>query len=194
MQKVYTLKITYKDCKNKIWRQMQVSENMRMVDLGYLIISSFDTSVNKLFSFIKDNMEYEMFDESYLDTGIMYKEAISSLELKKGDEFNFIYDYECVQGFEILVLDVSETEDPDDFVPRILAGEGKGVIDGLTAKQLLSCIEEIDKTGKSETANSKYYAKDWDYKDYDPTNDDEIVEEQLDYLKEVYETFDPTLL
>ncbi len=39
MANVYTLKDTYPDCDNRIWREAQISENAYLSDLGYMILA-----------------------------------------------------------------------------------------------------------------------------------------------------------
>ena len=40
---IYTFKITYADCDNKIWRIAAVSSNYTFAELGYMVLASFDT-------------------------------------------------------------------------------------------------------------------------------------------------------
>ncbi|MBQ6942920.1 MAG: hypothetical protein IJN43_01195 [Ruminococcus sp.] len=40
---IYTFKITYADCDNKIWRIAAVSSNYTLAELGYMVLASFDT-------------------------------------------------------------------------------------------------------------------------------------------------------
>lgn len=46
---IYTFKITYADCDNKIWRIAAVSSNYTLAKLGYMILASFDTMAYHLF-------------------------------------------------------------------------------------------------------------------------------------------------
>ena len=46
---VYTFKVTYKECTNKIWRTFEVSSNYNLAKLGYMVLSSFDTKAYHLF-------------------------------------------------------------------------------------------------------------------------------------------------
>lgn len=46
---IYTFKITYENCDNRIWRTAEVSSNYTLAKLGYLILASFDTLAYHLF-------------------------------------------------------------------------------------------------------------------------------------------------
>ena len=207
MAKLYLLKITYKDCDNKIWRKAWVRDSFRLVDLGYLIISSFDTYADKLFSFFKDNEEYEAFDETYLDTGVMLETTLEELSLRVGDKLEMIYDYDFVQPFEIELLEESDfkedendediyaTKDLDDDkmeqYPKIIDGRGKGIIEGLSPKELLEAIAEEENLGVSSIANERYFGGNWKYSDYSPIEDDEMIIDELECLRETYEIYEP---
>ena len=65
---VYKFFITYKWYENKIWREVEVSNNYKLSKLAYLILAAFDTQANHLF-FIKHNetqyeFEFDSEDES----------------------------------------------------------------------------------------------------------------------------------
>ena len=47
---VYTFRITYNGCENKIWRTVEVSSNYDLARLGYMVLASFDTNAYHLFS------------------------------------------------------------------------------------------------------------------------------------------------
>lgn len=46
---VYTFKITYADCDNRIWRTAAVSSNYTLAELGYMVLATFDTMAYHLF-------------------------------------------------------------------------------------------------------------------------------------------------
>ena len=50
MAQVYTFKITYQECGNKIWRTFEVSSNYDLASLGYMVLASFRTMAYHLFS------------------------------------------------------------------------------------------------------------------------------------------------
>lgn len=50
MAQVITLKITYADCDNRIWREAQISDNSYLNKLGYMVLATFDTLAYHLFS------------------------------------------------------------------------------------------------------------------------------------------------
>lgn len=50
MTNVYTIKIKYVGCENKIWCEAQISSNAFLCDLGYMILATFDTMAYHLFN------------------------------------------------------------------------------------------------------------------------------------------------
>ena len=49
-KQVYTFRITYNGCENKIWRTVEVSSNYDLARLGYMVLAIFDTNAYHLFS------------------------------------------------------------------------------------------------------------------------------------------------
>ncbi len=62
---VYTFKITYADCDNRIWRTAAVSSNYTLAELGYMVLATFDfthdISVPPLCVFKITNQAYSSF-------------------------------------------------------------------------------------------------------------------------------------
>ena len=49
--KVYTFHISYEGLAEKIWRNIAVSSNYRLDQLGYAVLAAFDTMAYHLFEF-----------------------------------------------------------------------------------------------------------------------------------------------
>ena len=57
---IYTMKIQYTSCGDKIWREAQISSNAHLCDLGYMILASFDTMAYHLFNITYKGEIYEL--------------------------------------------------------------------------------------------------------------------------------------
>lgn len=68
---IYTFKITYADCDNKIWRIAAVSSNYTLAKLGYMILASFDTMAYHLFEMKFKGTTYFLTEEDFEDLPIM---------------------------------------------------------------------------------------------------------------------------
>ena len=63
---------------------------------------------------------------------------------------NMAYDFGCNQEFDIEVINIQPMgRGQGRAYPKIIAGEGKGIIDDMSANELAELIEQIDKTGSS---------------------------------------------
>lgn len=45
MTNVYTMKITCVDCENRLWREVKISSNALLCDLGYIILATFSCTI-----------------------------------------------------------------------------------------------------------------------------------------------------
>ena len=92
---VYTFKITYADCDNRIWRTAAVSSNYTLAELGYMVLATFDTMAYHLFEMKYKNVTFSLIEEDFEDLlydkdeayDLMYSYKIGSrrLDLKVGD-------------------------------------------------------------------------------------------------------------
>ena len=60
MTVVYTHKIKYIGCEDKLWREAQISSNAHLCGLGYMILASFDTMAYHLFNISYKGATYEL--------------------------------------------------------------------------------------------------------------------------------------
>ncbi len=49
MAEVYTIKVAYEGCEDKIWREIQISSNAFLCQLGYAVLASFETKAYQPF-------------------------------------------------------------------------------------------------------------------------------------------------
>ena len=100
---IYTFKITYADCDNKIWRIAAVSSNYTLAKLGYMILASFDTMAYHLFEMKFKGTTYFLTEEDFEDLPNYDNERydlsgvhkIGTLGLNVGDTIQMTYDLDC---------------------------------------------------------------------------------------------------
>ena len=195
MTNVYTLKIKYAGCEDKIWREAQISSNAHLCDLGYMILATFDTMAYHLFNITYKGITYELpsDEEEITEDKCVFFVKLSELNLKIGDELTMIYDFGCDQEFEIEVTDIQPMgRGQGRAYPKIIAGEGRGIIDDMSADALAELIQQIDKTGSSGIQ----YAgdgiifdnlPDWDYRNYSLEYDNCLLKGKIAQIAEGYE-------
>jgi len=113
---IYTFKITYADCDNKIWRIAAVSSNYTLAELGYMVLASFDTMAYHLFEMkYKDTSFFisaECFEDlQYNDNNdydMLSSHKINSVNMNIGETIEMIYDFGCEQIFNIELIEISD--------------------------------------------------------------------------------------
>ena len=195
MTNVYTLKIKYVGCEDKIWREAQISSNAFISELGYLILATFDTMAYHLFNISYNGITYELpsEDENIPVDRCLFFVKLFSLNLAVGDKLNMIYDFGCEQEFEIEVTDIRLMgKGQGRAYPKIISGEGFGIIDDMPAFELLEVIKRIDETGSS---GIKYSSDgllldrmpDWDYRRFDLKLHNALLKGEIERIAEGYE-------
>ena len=195
MSDVYTLKIKYIGCDDKLWREVQISSNAHLCDLGYMILATFDTMAYHLFNITYKGITYELpsDEEEISEDKCVFFVKLSELNLRIGDKLTMIYDFGCDQEFEIKVTDIQPMgRGQGRAYPKIIAGEGRGIIDDMSADDLAELIQQIDKTGSSGIQ----YAgdgiifdnmPDWDYRNYSIEYDNCLLKGIIARIAEGYE-------
>ena len=195
MVSVCTIKIRYVGCENKIWRVAQISSNAHLCDLGYMFLATFDTMAYHLFNITYKGVTYELpsDEEEIPEDNCVFFVKLSELNLKIGDKLTMIYDFGCEQEFEIEVTDIQPMgRGQGRSYPKIIIGEGRGIIDDISADALTELIQQIDKTGSSGIQ----YAgdgiifdnmPDWDYRNYSIEFDNCLLKGIITRIAEGYE-------
>lgn len=101
MAQVYTFKMTYRGCEDKIWRIAEVSSNSTLAQLGYTVLATFDTLAYHLFSISFRGRTYGFdTDEEDIDEAIyLCAVKLLSMHFQIGDRLEMIYDFGCEQVF-----------------------------------------------------------------------------------------------
>lgn len=156
-QPIYQFYAELKDYESKIWRRFQVPENITMARLGYILMTMYEMKANHLFRLtvpIRENVELDKTlseagsvfpDKSWrfeIDNGELFPgeggkvsdaaahKLRSVLQGRQGEKLTLEYDYG--NGWEVEVTLEAILEDKElsgRELPRVLAGEGYGIIE-----------------------------------------------------------------
>lgn len=195
---IYTFKITYVGCEDKIWRTAVVSSNYTLAKLGYLVLATFETMAYHLFEMKFKDTIYVLSDEDLDYTtwfrkekyDLLFSHEIGSLDMHVGDVIKMTYDYGCEQIFKIVLLEIDDMpEHQDRAYPMILDGAGRGIIDDMSAFELLEIIKKIDSGEHSEIIYpyDDLLANEWDYRKYSLDCDNTLLKGEIDAIRIGYE-------
>ena len=190
--KVFTFHIVYEGLEEKIWRNIAISSNYRLDQLGYAVLAAFDTMAYHLFEFYYKDGRFEIpgddADEEQLDMAVF---KLHQLDLKIGDRLRMDYDFGTTQTFWIELIGVEDMERGQGRrYPYITEGSGCGIIDDMSSDELQELIEQIDKDGK--TKEPIYYNNrmmPWDYRRFDLDNINALFKGEIDIIEDGYAPF-----
>ncbi len=192
MAKVIKLRIEYEGLEDKIWRELEMSDNVTIAKLGYTILATFDTMAYHLFEFNVGGVQiYFPEDEEELAPDIL-NDKLSSLHFFVNQEFSMTYDYGTEQVFKCKVLSIEDMKKGmGKAYPRIVDGEGAGIVDDVSTNELQEWIKEIDTHDKMK---EPFYYKDrrykWDYRIYDMEIDNALLKGRIETISEGYQEDD----
>ena len=187
---VYTFKVTYEGCENKIWRVFEVSSNYDLARFGYMILASFDTMAYHLFHIECDSIQYETAIENDGEYPLLQEAKLSKLNLQIGQHMEMVYDFGCEQEFDIELIKIADmSKGAGRAYPRIMDGAGRGIIDDMPVYELMEIINKTDKNGKSDFKITTELGdkRIWDYRDYDMDADNCLLKGEIDAIQEGYE-------
>ena len=187
--KVFTFHIVYEGLEEKIWRNIAVSSNYRLDQLGYAVLAAFDTMAYHLFEFNYKDDRFEIpsddADEEQIDMAVF---KLHQLDLKIGDRLRMDYDFGTTQTFWIELIGVEDMERGQGRrYPYITEGSGCGIIDDMSSDELQELIEQIDKTGKTE--EPIYYNNrmmPWDYRWFELDNVNALFKGEIELIEDGY--------
>lgn len=198
---IYTFKITYADCDNRIWRTAAVSSNYTLAELGYMVLVTFDTMAYHLFEMKYKGTTFFLTEEDFED--LTYNEdepydllglyKIGKLGMNIGDTIEMTYDFGCEQVFNIELLEIGDMpRGHGRAYPKILDGAGRGIVDDMPAFELLEAIRKTDADGHSGIFYSNSGFNDppeWDYRIYDIKIDNGLLKGTIEQIRDGYENY-----
>ncbi len=136
---IYQIYSKLEDTELKIWRRFEVMDNITVARLGYILMTMYEMEASHLFSFEKVDQSgvaslsfrYELPSEENDDPNSIdaTKAKVKSL-FGKNDTVTFLYDFG--DGWEIsLVCEkiIYNSDIPGKTLPRVIEGEGYGIIE-----------------------------------------------------------------
>lgn len=199
---LYSFKITYTGCNDKIWRIAAVSSNYTLAQLGYLVLATFDTMACHLFEMKYKGTTYFLTEEDFEDLlceepgkfDLLGFTKVGKLGMHAGDVIEMIYDQGCCQVFEITLLEISDMpKGCGRAYPKILDGAGRGIVDGMSPEELAEAIRKIDLDGHSGIHYSSSGFTDvleWDYKKYSIDLDNMLLKGTIGRIRDEYENYE----
>lgn len=157
---IYQIYTKLEDTELKIWRRFEVMDNITVARLGYILMTMYEMEASHLFSFEKvdqsgvdsPSFRYELPSEENDDPNSIdaTKAKVKSL-FGKNDTVTFLYDFG--DGWEIsLVCEkiIYDSDIPGKMLPRVIEGEGYGIIEDCGGTEGLEEIALAYKTGEGE--------------------------------------------
>lgn len=197
---IYTFKITYADCENKIWRIAEVSVNNTLAQLGYMVLATFDTMAYHLFNMECKGITYFLIEDEFVDLrrdrlfDLLSKNRLKTTINKIGEHIKMTYDMGCEQDFDIELISISDMlKEQRMAYPRIIDGAGQGIIDDMHAFDLLELIHRIDETGISDVCYDSSGNSDdklWDYRNYNFDTDNRTLKGKIRLIRAGFEEYD----
>lgn len=187
---VYTFKVVYEGCDNKIHRTFEVSSNYDLARLGYAILASFDTMAYHLFTITHKGIVYETAIEYYGDGPLLQDTKLAKLDLQIGEHMTMLYDFGCEQVFDIELIGMTDMiRGKGTSYPKVIDGAGRGIIDDMHVSELMEIINETDKNGKSTFIKTDDFGDEviWDYRDYRMDYDNYMLKAVIARIKDGYE-------
>lgn len=199
---VYNFRVTYEECGNRIWRDIAASSNYTLADLGCAILATFGTLAYHLFEMSFKGVTYFLSEKEIPDTyadgnktfALLFDCKLSTLGMEIGESIKMIYDFGCEQHFDIRLTGIEPMpKGHGRAYPKILAGEGRSIVDDMPAYELLEIIKKID-AGESSGIyysrhgiSSQYKGPEWDYRGYDLSLDNLLFKGETNLIREGYE-------
>ncbi|MCD7731617.1 MAG: plasmid pRiA4b ORF-3 family protein [Oscillospiraceae bacterium] len=199
---IYTFKIIYAECDNKIWRTAAVSSNYTLAELGYMVLATFDTMAYHLFEMKYKGTSFFLTEEDFEDLPYNEDEPYDLLGLYKigklgmniGDTIEMTYDFGCEQVFSIELLEISDMpKGHGRAYPKILDGAGRSIVDDMPAFELLEAIKKTDADGHSGIFYSSSgfdNVPEWDYRNYDINTDNCLLKGTIEQIRDGYENYE----
>lgn len=193
MTNIYHFKITYEGCENRIWREIEISSNSFLCQLGYTVLATFDTLAYHLFEINYAGKQYSLPSdmEAISASECLFCVKLKDLPLQPGSVLEMNYDFGCDQTFRIEFMDAKPmARGMGRAYPKVVAGEGRGIVDDVPAFELLDIIKEIDQTGIS----TFYYSAQnphtpWDYRNYQIKIDNAFLKGEIEAIADGYAPF-----
>lgn len=193
MTKVLTFKIAINGLENKIWRKIEITDRRTVADLAYTILASFDSLAYHLYEVLHGDDRYDCMIDP-IDLGkYSFKDAVKT-KLSDVDFSNnkmvMNYDFSSTTTFIIEYLGSRDLEKNNGrHYPYVIDGDGRGMLDDMSAIDLKGIVEDIDNKGYSEHYFTPGYERPikYDYREYNIKADNVLLKGLVLDIKNGYE-------
>ena len=189
-QPIYQFYAELNNYQPKIWRRFQVPGNITMARLGYILMTLYEMQASHLFCITVPVRENAKLDPSLPGAGTVLRDGIWRFELNNeelfpgegeksfdasaykmrsvlqgctGEKLTLEYDYGDGWEIEVTLETILEDKElPGRELPRVLAGEGYGIIEDCGGTGGLECLAEAfrQKSGKDYENYRKWLGRD----------------------------------
>ena len=158
---IYQIYSKLEDTELKIWRRFEVMDHITVARLGYILMTMYEMEASHLFGFEKISkfsqaepllFRYELPSEANDDPNTIDATKVKIRNLfGKNDTVTFLYDFG--DGWEIsLVCEkiIYDSDIPGKLLPRVIEGEGYGIVEDCGGTGGLEELALAYKEGKGE--------------------------------------------
>lgn len=197
---VYTFHMEYAGLEERIWRDVEVSSKMRLDQLGYVVLATFDTMAYHLFEIEFRGVTYAIPDEEMRPEQFDLAEfALGALKMKLDEKMELIYDFGTEQHFLLTLTAIRDMKRGEGrHFPWVTAMNGRGIIDDMSADELAEIIWQIDQNGKTDEPifYSRYFMEDdvilpmpWDIRRFDLETENDLLKFNVGRIEDGYAPF-----
>ncbi len=195
MNEILKFRVSINGLENKIWRVIEINNQLTLADLAYTILASFNSLTYHLYNINYNGNIYGSNGEKSDLPGYVKLNAITTrlkdLDLKENDEMEMDYDFGSTTTFDITYLESNELKNLFDVkeYPKIVEGAGLGMLEDISEYDLRDIVEETDELGYSKHYFTNGYETDriYDYRNYDLKRDNENLKGLILQIKNGYE-------
>lgn len=195
MTKVLTFLVGINEIEDKIWRKIEITDNMTVADLAYTILATFNSLAYHLYSIKYKGNAYDCYidiedDLSEIPPINATITKLKELKLEENDVMEMEYDFGSPTTFKITFLKSEDLEKgKGKHYPYIIEGAGKGMLDDMCDFELKRIVEDIDKKGYSEHDFTPGYEieRKYDYREFDIKLNNYILKSIVKRIKNDYE-------
>ena len=175
MNEILKFRVSINGLEDKIWRVIEINNQLTLADLAYTILASFNSLTYHLY-----NINYN--GNIYGSNGA--KSDLPGYEKLNAEEFKRV-------GVDITYLESNELKNLFDVkeYPKIVEGAGLGMLEDISEYDLKDIVEETDELGYSKHYFTNGYEtnKIYDYRNYDLKRDNENLKGLILQIKNGYE-------
>ena len=197
---VFTFHMAYEELPDRIWRDVEVSSRMRLDQLGYVVLATFDTMAYHLFEIEFRGRTYGIPDMDMPPEDLNLADCtLGGLMPEIGERMDLTYDFGTEQHFILTLTAIRDMKRGEGrHFPWVTAMNGRGIIDDMASFELEELIRQIDKNGKTD--EPVYYSCDgiedrtflpapWDIDRFDLKTENGLLKYHIEEIEQGYAPF-----